>query len=338
MEDLFEVIELDIDDKIFGIHQNLKVENINSSPSFYIILRSLIGNLKIIQLFRNEEFILNINYLNPKSSNQTIIIEEEPNNKKFAKEVFNSDNKESLFELITSLQNKTYFTKLEKFLDEDFTLSDLSEVLNNRILTNRNKDFYKNLLNEFLNFHYYTYKKNHTLAFLHLYRILEYISYSFPLLYAISSKDFSKSFDSLRTIFTGEKDKGELKVFKDFITQIFKSNRIYSTLTIDINIISDSVNYNERIYKTLNNICDKEIYDEARCIENSKFSINFLHFSSFIITIRNRFFHLKNSQSNNIHSIDIVDANHFFELINHKCAYFIGLITLEVIKKATFTK
>ena len=95
---------------------------------------------------------------------------------------------------------------------------------------------------------------------------------------------------------------------------------------------------NQRIYKTILHICDKNTFDEPRNAENSRISIKFSEFSSFIITIRNRFFHLKNSQDNNIQSVDIVDSDHFFSLINRKCAYFLSLVTLVVIKNSYFQK
>ena len=248
------------------------------------------------------------------------------------------DLKFEIGNLIHLLQSKSELTKLEKYFGDDFNLEDLSRLLEDRQLTFRNKIFYDNLNNEFLNFHYNTYKNNHTVAFLHLYRILEYTSYTFPLLYAVSTKDFSNSFESLRVLFSGDKDKGELKVYKDFITEIFGKDKYYSRISIDINITSDLPEYNERIYNTLIKICDKDIFEFSKNSEFSKIAIKFTEFSSFIITVRNRFFHLKNSQSNNMHSIDIVDSEHFFKLINRKCAYFISLVTLEIIQKSCLVK
>lgn len=344
MSELFEISEIDINDLILKKYKNLNLNENTNAPAYYIILRGLIGELKIKQIFRNEEFIQDINYLNPYSENPYIELTVDDS---IITEIDTQDEEENsideplkkgILELFLYLRNKTRFSKLEKYFDQEYKLEDLSLLLQNRTLNNRNKEFYTNLLNEYLNFYYYTNKKNHTLAFLHLYRILEYTSYTFPVLYAISTKDFSNSFSSLRTLFSGDKDKGELKVFKDFIGEVYGSNRYYSTISIDIDILSDLPEYNERIYKTIINICDSEIFDQTKNSENSKIAIKFTHFSSFIITIRNRFFHLKNSQSNNIHSIDIVDANHFFSLINKKCAYFIGLLTFEIIKKSCLVK
>jgi len=343
--DVFKVYDIYEDDPIFRKYSNLKISNI--TPSYYLILRSIVGNIKLEQVFRNDIFEQNIDYLdtasNPLASNMLsnsnedvdVDVDVEPN--EHNKTEIDKEKNLSLNNIIHLLSNKTSFIKLQKYL-EDLNLEDLNELIIDRKISFRNKAFYDNLANEFFNFYYFTYKENHTIAYLHLYRILEYISYTFPLLYSLKTKDFSKSFDSLRTLFSGEKDKGELKVFKDFIVEIFSKEKNYERMTIDINIISNSDEYNEKIFKTLKNICSKDIFDSTYEVENSKLSVKFTEFSSFIITIRNRFFHLKNSQASNIHSIDIIDSEHFFSLINKKCAYFISLLTFEIIAKSSFNK
>jgi hypothetical protein len=334
MADLFEVSEINLHDSSFKKFSNLNIEYNKNAPSYYVILRGLVGNLKIKQNFRNEIFSQEINYFDPNYSEFNNL----DNNEGINNDEIDSNLKIEISNLIYLLQNKSELIKLEKYCGDDFSLKDLSNLLDDRELTFRNKKFYDNLNNEFLNFHYYTYKNNHTIAFLHLYRILEYTSYTFPLLYAVSTKDFSNSFESLKILFSGDKDKGELKVYKDFINEIFGKDKYYNRISIDINITSDLPEYNERIYKTLIKICDNEIFDLNKNSEFSKIAVKFSEFSSFIITVRNKFFHLKNSQSNNIHSIDIVDSEHFFYLINRKCAYFISLITLEIIQKSCLVK
>lgn len=334
--DLFEIIEDNINDlEIFKKYPNLNISISRHTPSYYVILRGLVGNLKIKQNFRNEIFTQNINYFDVFNLDSSNEIDNEDVN---PKPVIDQNLAVEIGNLINLLKRKSDLIKLEKYFENDFTLSDLSTLLKDRSLSFRNKNFYDNLNNEFLNFHYNTYKENHTIAFLHLYRILEYTSYTFPLLYAVSTKDFSSSFESLRILFSGDKDKGELKVYKDFINEIFGKHMYYGKINIDINITSDLPEYNERIYNTLLKICDKEIFDLGKNKEFSKLAIKFTEFSSFIITVRNRFFHLKNSQNNNMHSIDIVDSEHFFKLINGKCAYFISMVTLEIIRKSCLVK
>lgn len=332
MIELFEYSEIDENDRIFEQYPALKI---NNSPHFYLILRGIVGNIKIKQTFREVTFNQERDFLNPVERSLNFI-ERENEDKIFIEEDLKSEIK-SLLEILKT-KCKSNLEILPKYISDTFSLKDLSDVLLDRKTINRNKDFFETLNNEFCNFYYNTSKENHTIAFLHLYRILEYISYSFPVMYAASTTDFSESFDVLKTLFSGDKDKGELKVFKDFIEIVMSSEKEYQRLTIDINIVSNSEDYNKKIYSTIIKICDKSFFDETKNTENSKISIKFTEFSSFIITIRNRFFHLKNSQSNNIHSADIVDSDFFFGLINHKCAYFLSLVTLSVIKKSYFQK
>jgi hypothetical protein len=329
MNDLFEFYEESGNDSILQKYPELRIDK---SPDFYLILRGLIGSLKIKQVFRNETFEQSINYLDQtyelKSVNEV--------EKKEIEEGF----PEALQILFSELRKKckSNLEVLPQYISDSFAIKDISDAISNIHLKRRNKDFFEALNNEFCNFYYYTHKENHTIAFLHLYRILEYVSYSFPVIYAASTKDFSKSFDSLKGLFSGDKDQGELKVFKFFIQKVMSIEKNYDVLTIDINITSEFEDYNERIYKTLKSICDKSIFDDFKDIQNKRLAIKFSEFSSFIITIRNRFFHLKNSQDNNIRSIDIVDSDFFFNIINRKCAYFLSLVTVLIISKSHLQK
>lgn len=328
----FEFSEIDDQNRIFTQYPILKI---NNSPAFYIILRGIIGTIYIKQTFREIKFQQTRDFLNP-IEKQTIVNGEDSK----SDTPIDDDLKIEISNLLEILKTKckSDLEILPKYISDTFTLKDLSDVLSDKKVIYRNKNFFESLNNEFSNFYFHTSKENHTVAFLHLYRILEFISYSFPVMYAASTKDFSKSFDILKTLFSGDKDKGELKVFKDFIEVVMSVEKEYKRLSIDINIVSDLEEYNERIYNTIIKICDKGIFEESKNIKNSKISIKFPEFSSFIITIRNRFFHLKNSQDNNIQSVDIVDSDFFFSLINNKCAYFLSLVTFVVIKKSYFQK
>ena len=330
MLDLFEFIETNENEDIFVQFPNLKM---NNSPAFYIILRGITGNIMLKQTFRDETFVQDQDLLNPKHKSIVSNNEIEKEDMTIEPELILG-----LCDLLDVLKTKckSDLNVIPRYISDTFTLQDLSEVLSNHKLIHKNKVFFDSLNNEFCNHYYHSYKSNHTVAFLHLYRILEYVSYAFPVMYASSTGDFSKSFESLKSLFTGEKDQGELKVFKYFIKNIMSVERDFERLSIEIDIVSPLEEYNERIYITIIGICDKTIFNESENKLNSKLSIKFSEFSTFIITVRNRFFHLKNSVDNNIQSIDIVDSDYFFSLLNSKCAYFISLITLEVIKKSLF--
>lgn len=61
-----------------------------------------------------------------------------------------------------------------------------------------NRKLYEEILLEFSNYFYQTEQKSHTAAFIFLYRILERLSFSVPLLYASTSKDYYATFDDLK--------------------------------------------------------------------------------------------------------------------------------------------
>lgn len=331
MSELFDFFDTDGNESIFKKHPELKIDK---NPEFYLILLGLTGNLRIKQIFRDEIFEQKINYLD-QTYELTNNIESEN-----VKPQFDPELPEAIGSLFNTLRQKckSNLEILPNYISDSFTLGDLSEAITDKDMRRKNKSFFKTLNDEFCNFYYFTHKQNHTVAFLHLYRILEYTSYTFPLMYATSTKDFSKSFDSLKGLFSGEKDQGELRVFKFFIKNVMSIETNYKGLTIDINIISDLEEYNERIFKTLKAICEDSIFEDIKNIENKRLCVKFSEFSSFIITIRNRFFHLKNSQGANIHSIDIVDSDFFFSLINRKCAYFLSLVTVLIINKGYLKK
>ena len=257
MPDPFEFSEIDEYDRIFRDYPILKIGN---SPAFYLILRGIIGNIKIRQTFRGKQFSQVRNLLVPQELPYIAEMGE-----KITKQPIPEELKSGILGVLDILKTrcKSNLEVLPQYISDSFTLKDLSDVLLNKEVIHRNKNFFDSLNNEYCNYYYHTDRDSHTVAFLHLYRVLEYISYTFPVMYASSTKDFSQSFELLKTLFSGEKDKGELKVFKDFIKKIISNERAYRNLSIDIDIVSDLEEYNTRIYKTLLTICGAEVFDEA---------------------------------------------------------------------------
>lgn len=73
-----------------------------------------------------------------------------------------------------------------------------------------------------------------TESFLYLYRILEYISVAFPMLYAASERDFRKSHAFLQGLIEQEKD-GDLKVLERAIPMIGRESGLHH-ITFDFSV------------------------------------------------------------------------------------------------------
>jgi hypothetical protein len=84
--------------------------------------------------------------------------------------------------------------------------------------TLKQRAFYKDVLLELCHYFINASQGASVVAFLHLYRFLERISYSFPMSYAAATDDFKGSFQALREFLKGGTETGELKFFESFVT------------------------------------------------------------------------------------------------------------------------
>jgi hypothetical protein len=206
-----------------------------------------------------------------------------------------------------------------------FKLSDLESYLNNTRYSNL--ALLNDLLAEYSYYFLQVSRANHTSAFLHLYRILEYISYSFPLVHASVSKNFQGTFKDLQSYFT--KDNGELGFLRKFISKLFDGDPIYST-TVDVNVLHSDATIQKNIYKSFKRILpqDKVTFDDTRM----QFSIEYSDLISIIIMIRNRYFHFAIGGQRNIRSSEVTYPDLFFSQINHHALNWLSIIYFEVFK------
>jgi len=260
-------------------------------PEILIILRILSGTLKITHNYSDTEMKSRINYF-------------VTNSRSFGKK---------------------WLDKFPILVGDDITSEDLALYITTT--KNINKAFYKNILSEISHFIYQTNKGSHTSAFIYVYRFLEKISYAFPLIYASRSNDYLNSYNQLKTMMSGGNNKSELGFFKTFIKNLYKDNPISET-SIDISIAVAEEDVQTLLFKSMKNVCDDDIFHEDTT-EPRKLSINYCEMMSFIITIRNRFFHNLNS-GKNIESSKIVDSDLFFSLINRSSMEWISMVFLEI--------
>jgi len=194
----------------------------------------------------------------------------------------------------------------------------------------RNRIFFDNLLQELAFFLYYSNKDQHQAAFVNLYRILEYISYSFPLIHSLKCHNFYGSFNSLRSYFNNEKT-SELKFFEKFIENLFDGTTFLDITTRFDFSCSDMV-IAENCFKILYNLLGNNIWitvDQNNMLlelENKKLI-------SLFINLRNRYFHFAIGGQRNIQNTDLKDPDFFFERVNDQFLNWIGFIYSTIIKE-----
>lgn len=285
-----------ISNELFNEHtSHLNIEE-NLSPKV-LLLRGIVGSTKIKHVFTNTEFIQSVDYLDLENRNTEILP----------------------------------IDRLRNYVSPDIEIEEFCKFFKESKFLYQNNSFFERLNNEFANYYYHTSKGSHTTAFVYIYRILEIISYSFPLIYASKAEDFKGTYTYLKDCFAGNKDKGELGFFKSFIKIVFKNDPIYES-SLRIDITADTSDIQTLIHKSFRKVCPPELFDDRDTNEPTRIAIKFTEYSSFIINLRNRFFHLSNSGQHNLESDDIYDADHFFSLCNKQSINWISIVLIEVLK------
>jgi hypothetical protein len=190
-----------------------------------------------------------------------------------------------------------------------------------------NREFYREILCEFINCHLQTIQGRHTGAFVFLYRILERISFTVPLLYASTQTDYVGTFNDLKAMLNGEKD-GELALFRKFLSQ----GRFIDELKLQVNqtVTFTSAGGHANAYFDL---VTKRFKDFTSIdAVASEVEIEFSRIPQLLITLRNRFFHLRTGDGmKNISSTELPDSDEFFQRINPITFSFLAMITLHTL-------
>lgn len=207
----------------------------------------------------------------------------------------------------------------------EFGMSDLDFYFKKN---RKNKNLFDELLSEFSLFFISKQKGNHTSAFLHLYRALEYISYSFPISYSSRITGFYSSFDTFRDFFTS-KDQGQLKFFREFVMAFFSQGILLSRTAIDTFVGDDIFDTNK--IKIIKKLCkDFDYYDDGTLLK-----IEYKNLLDFMINVRNRYFHFQSDRNENISNINF-NGELFFEALNDKFTNWLSMIYLEILTQGVY--
>lgn len=228
-------------------------------------------------------------------------------------------------QLKETFENHDFDNPIHFWASPEFGLIDLDYYFKK----NRgNKLLFDELLTEFSLFFIQKNRNNHTSAFLHLYRGLEYMSYSFPISFASRTHRYFTSFDTFKSFFVN-KDDGQLKFFREFIKSLFEKRFLETKLKIDTYVGEDF--FDKRKLSIIKKLCsDFKYWNNGAIVE-----IEYLYLLDFMITLRNRYFHFQYDRSDNISNLHF-DSESFFESLNDKFANWLALIYLEIMTQGIY--
>ena len=210
---------------------------------------------------------------------------------------------------------------------EEVTFDDLASYF--RALRN-NDEFYKLIEVELISCLWARSQGRYLEAFFFLYRLLEGISYSVPLMYISKSRSFSKSFKALQKSMPSSEKEGELLFLKKFIDEQW-SYKAFFNVSLDINLAAVEVEeMRSAYYKKYKGFIPKEGIDTD--VEDEILGIRFPYFRDFLINLRNRYFHfLQGAWQKNIETGEVLFPDMFFKPIVDPGINWIAVCLFEVI-------
>lgn len=225
-----------------------------------------------------------------------------------------------------------FITKIASYIIEEDDINSV-EWLSNEIskgrLRYRNINYFQELYDELCNYYFAVNDNNYVAAFVHEYRMIEYIAYAYPLIYAVRSNDFYMTFGHLKN-FVNNQGKGELSFFQSAINKIFAKDDILST-SFDISLENIS---NEKVKNSYCDILRNYIKPEWQhpSTTDDLFAIKFNQVGSVLIELRNKIFHHSVNTQNNLLASRLLDMNFFMELITPTFFNWLSVVYLEVFK------
>jgi hypothetical protein len=185
----------------------------------------------------------------------------------------------------------------ELIFGSDMTIADYEAFI---VRSNaKNNKFFADLLRELTLCLGAKKQERFTESFLYLYRILEYISVAFPMLYAASEKDFRKSHEFLQSLLQAEKD-GDLKVLERAIPVIGHDSGLHH-ITFDFSVAGYEADFVFNLRQQFEAIISSSkslklvvIEDEGEILLRVPFNA----MSSLMAVLRNRMFHYRIKETN----------------------------------------
>lgn len=236
----------------------------------------------------------------------------------------------------TNYSNLTYTTQnriSSGSIRNCFEAESIDRIGEYLLLNNRgNKAFNETLLLESTHLIVAKSNNDYLSSFVHLYRLLEFISYSFPLLHTSISNNYFGSFTALQKYFTN--GGGELSFLIRFINDLFKG-KPELLLSAEFNIPGNSAEIRDTLYRSIKQLLSEKnssiTYDDSLY----QFHVEYKNLIDLIVFIRNRYFHFSTGTGiKNFKSSEIIDPNLFFEIIIDNSFNWISRIYFEILANA----
>jgi hypothetical protein len=191
----------------------------------------------------------------------------------------------------------------------------------------RHEGFYLDLVGELLHYLWRSEQGRHTLAFIHIYRYLERISFAFPMLYAARTSDFRSAYTSIQQYFGGASDKGELAFFRKFQETSIEEQLRSARVRLDLSQVPNELQ--SRTYQLLRRFLSDEFISEQ---PDSYIEIECRSILGLLINLRNRFFHFNSNHDNNITALDLADSDLLYSVVNDIFLNWLGVIQIEILR------
>lgn len=224
-------------------------------------------------------------------------------------------------EVIRANKYISIFTEEENYTDY--------ETIRKFLLANReNNNIVKPILIELSNCLIKYDNKMFTSSFLHIYRCVENMTYIFPHIYAKCFNSYKGTYDALKDFFNHEKSEKELKMYKILSEKLFDGSwLVNSSFEFDYSFLED------KDFETIKKILSNEYFGFQFEYYDKKVKIDFGNMFNFIITLRNRCFHMLEGTTNKYIKIDDLDFDTLFRGIVLEIVNWFSIVYVKLISK-----
>jgi hypothetical protein len=238
-------------------------------------------------------------------------------------------NQKTNYLILGKKENKRFSSKIFTIpFSTTTTINDIDEYL--KKANPKNIPLFEDLINEYCYYFYYKSLGIHILSFLHIYRILERMSYTFPMLYASKATDYIGTFNKLQNYF--KDSNSELKFFDLFINDYFADEFLEYKVRIDITAHNEHIR--ESYFKVLKILCGGNNLEIKEENEFTDITIENKNTLNLLIHLRNRYFHFLSGGrgQRNIKSAELIEPDHFYGLLNEHFANWLAVVYFQIIK------